>query len=129
MRLWPFGRKPEPPQRDQRTPIANAVEDMSVAGFSMDAILLTIRTSELNAFRAVRTYALDMQASAMSVQQTAHPVHTSAKVSTKAADTKPRNQRNHQRKRSRGPKKRNRANYMRTYRRKLRLVTNDGDAA
>jgi len=105
--IWPFRRKEDPePQRDQRTPIANAVEDMAVAGFSMDAILLTIRTSELNAFRAVRTYALDMQASAMSAQQTAQLLHTSAKVSTKAADSK----RDKWRKQKRDQRKKSKAN-------------------
>jgi hypothetical protein len=103
---WPFGRKEEPPQRDQRTPIANAVEDMLVGGYSPDAILLMIRTSELNAFRAVRAYALDVQASAMSAQQTAHPPHTSAKVSTAPADAK----RDKWRKQKRDQRKKSKAN-------------------
>lgn len=106
MRLWPFNRKEDPPQRDQRTPIANAVEDMAVAGFSMDAILLTIRTSELNAFRMVRSYALDAQVSAMSAEQTAHPPHKSAKVSTAPADAK----RDKWRKQKRDQRKKSKAN-------------------
>jgi hypothetical protein len=108
MRLWPFGRKEDPPQRDQRTPISNAIEDMVAGGWSMDAILLTVRTSELNAFRMVRTFALDLQAAAVSAQQTAQAPHTSAKVSTKAADTKRdkwRKQKRDQRKKSKASRR------------------------
>jgi hypothetical protein len=108
MRLWPRKRKPEPPPRDQRTPIANEIEDMIAGGWSMDAIILAVRTSELHAFRLVRTYALDMQASALSAHSAAQAPHRSAKVSTEPADAKRdkwRKQKRDQRKKSKASRR------------------------
>lgn len=94
--IWPFNRKEDPPPKDPRTPIANTIEDMVAGGWSIDAILLAVRTSELHAVRMVRAYGLDMQQASV----------ISSKVSVPDSDR----QRKKWRKQKRDQRKKSKAN-------------------
>ena len=113
MKWWPFKRRDTEPEEDYRTPHANRLRRMLKAGFSLDAIVLELEHSEVDEWN-MRAHLDELHRHAAANAVAMHKPRTV---------TRKRNQRNHQ-------PKRNRAGYMRKYRRKrsgLRLVTRDGD--
>jgi hypothetical protein len=110
---WRWGRKAAEPDEDYRTPHANRLRRMLKGGWSLDAILLELEHSEIDQWN-MRAHLDDLHRQAATNAAVVHKARTV---------TRKRNHRNHQ-------PKRNRAGYMRKYRRKrsgLRLVTRDGD--
>jgi len=94
------------------TPTAGIVKTLQSLGLEGDALVVAIQVVETECAKAVARARAEMNVAAARVHKPV-PV-TKPQVVTR---------------RSRRPKKRNRANYMRDYRNRLKLVTHDGDAA
>jgi hypothetical protein len=124
MNWWPFKRKePEPPPPPPEDEPLWLIVDRELAAAGVPRATrrdIAVRVENWELRRALK----ELHTIPRTIM--VNPVH---KPVQKPRVTKPQEVTRNRVKRARSPKKRNRANYMRDYRARLRVVTRNGDAA